>query len=1076
VDEQDPTPPGAGKQPGGPVDNAPDQPGEEVVRAESTALPEDDPPPQQPTSAEAIAPQFPGQVIPPEDLEIIEDPLPEAAEPVASIEPEPETPTESKPSVAAEPVATEETPFEEPADKPATAEVEPESEAPPEIEALAAPPAPIEAPEPETPAEIEYEAEAQAASPIAEPEAQTPAEIEPPVEDEAANTLAGLEVEATATTPEPVAEAESEPAIESEPEIEAVAESLIEPDADRERAPEGEPEVEAVSESLVEPEAALEAEPEPVTAEEIFEPEAVAEEESAAPEPVEEPEAIAAFEASPPADAALFETDELGRTVFDTGEDDEEAPAAQAALNEAPDAEAEIIPPPVIVEPPPRQHAEAELDAALMRPAPPAEPPRPAVTRQIAAAISALMVQLVTRLKKRGDGETPAEPRPAQAPAHKGFVFPRLHKPNFRRIIIIAGWMTAGVVVIIAAFFIYLTKDMPSTKSLWTADNSPSLTFIDRHNRVIIREGAESAPPVDLSRLPPYVTQAVLAIEDRRFYDHFGIDVGGLMRATLTNFRAGHVVQGGSTITQQLAKNLFLSNSRTVKRKLQEVALALWLESQFSKRDILALYMSRVYFGAGAYGIEAASERYFDKPAKNLSLAEAALLAGLVKAPSKLNPAAQDAAAKARAKIVLDEMLSAGFITATQHASALQSPLAISRNNPSGNLGYFRDWIDPQLFAIVGDQRDDFIVETTLDLDAQRAGEVALKTVIDRERKLRNVSQGAVLAMDSTGGVTTMVGGLNYGKAEGQSEFNRTTQSLRAPGSSFKYFIYMTAMEQGITPWAVRVDRPVVIGDWAPGNYEDKYYGPVTLTTAYAKSLNMVAIQLANEVGGQAVIDTAHKLGVGKRLENFRSLGLGAQGMTVMEMVTGYGAMAAKGYPIEPHGIERVRRANGQVLWARRPSKPPVQVIEDRTIRMMNFLGTTVVRAGTGTNARIEGRMIAGKTGTSNDYRDAWFIGYVPGMVAGVWLGNDDNTSMNKVTGGLLATEVWKNLMVVALRDTPIQELPLPAPEDYPLTTLPAPMEAIPELPPITALGPQPAPAAAKPPTAPAAPARGGDG
>jgi penicillin-binding protein 1A len=290
-----------------------------------------------------------------------------------------------------------------------------------------------------------------------------------------------------------------------------------------------------------------------------------------------------------------------------------------------------------------------------------------------------------------------------------------------------------------------------------------------------------------------------------------------------------------------------------------------------------------------------------------------------------------------------------------------------------------------------------------------------------------------------------MVGGLNYGKGPGQSEFNRTTQSLRAPGSSFKYFIYMTAMAKGMSPWNIYVDKPVVYGDWAPGNYEDKYYGPVTLASAYAKSLNMVAIQLANDVSGAAVIATAHSLGVGKRLEDYRSLGLGAQGMTVMEMVTGYGAMAASGYPVEPHGIERIRRANGQVLWARRSATPPRQVIDDRTMRMMNYLGSGVVRAGTGTRAQIPGREIAGKTGTSNDYRDAWFIGYVPGMVAGVWLGNDNNVSMIKVTGGLLAAEVWHDFMVVALRDTPIQQLAMPEAEELPMET---PGEVVTETPP----------------------------
>ena len=792
--------------------------------------------------------------------------------------------------------------------------------------------------------------------------------------------------------------------------------------------------------------------------------------------------------AAEPVEAALFTPDpepEAEPVKADASEEAESAlfieaavpqpePAPESALVTAPEP---VSPAPVEPAPAPVPHAASDAPAeeitvtAASEPSP-AKPPGP--LQEKLAAFLALLAAFWASTRKFFARQ------PVAGPPVGPWKWPRLKAPSPRRVLIMTGWMTVGLAVIVCGFFVYLTKDMPSTQALWEADNSPSLTFVDRNGRVIIREGAENAPPVDLARLPAYVPQAILAIEDRRFYDHFGIDVGGLMRAAAENLRAGHVVQGGSTITQQLAKNLFLSNNRTFRRKAQEVALALWLESQFSKREILALYMSRVYFGAGAYGIDAAAERYFDKPAKNLTLAEAALLAGLVKAPSKLNPAAQDTAAKARAKIVLDEMLAGAFITQAAHDAALRAPLQISQSNPNGNLGYFRDWIDPQLVRILGDQRDDFIVETTLDLEAQRSGEDVLSQVIDRERKNHHVSQGALLAMDSTGGVTTMVGGLNYGKGEGQSEFNRTTQSLRAPGSSFKYFIYMAAIAKGlVTPWSVRVDKPVVIGDWAPGNYEDKYYGPVTLISAYAKSLNMVAIQLCNEATGAAVIEMANKLGVGKRLADYRSLGLGAQGMTVMEMVTAYGAMAAGGYPIEPHGIERVRRANGQVLWARRPEKPPVQVIDDRTQRMMNLLGTTVVRAGTGTRAQIEGRMIAGKTGTSNDYRDAWFIGYVPGMVAGVWVGNDDNTSMNKVTGGLLAAEVWKGFMTTALRNTPIQDLPLPAPDDYPIETVPPPppMEMFEEeappatavmAPPVSALGvPRPGARPQQPPTPP---------
>ncbi len=888
-----------------------------------------------------------------------------------------------------------------------------------------------------------------AGEPVSEPDIPTPSEIvavfetyepalAPPEADAESDFLAGI------SPPAP-----PQPAAASSP-IVAVFETyepiIAAPPVERtESEPDG-----PVAQDILEPEAAIESHDEPDPA---------VQDGFAAPAP-----ALRATEPSSE-DPALFldvaeEPDADETTLFPATPAQDEAalltPGLEPAPPSAPEMAAEIIPyrPPVdhpITPPASDETSEHTATiAARANPedlaAPPNAAPQPAAIVAMAAALAWLRQKaapaaawLHARLPQPAD--TPSDPsspaparrtfRPAPGQARQsGF------HPNLRRIAIFSGWATVIIAAGVCGFFIYLTRDMPSTRSLWTRDNSPSLAFVDRRGRVIIREGAENGPPADVSKLPPYVAQSMIAIEDRRFYSHAGIDVNGLMRAAASNVKAGHVVQGGSTITQQLAKNLFLSNSRTFQRKLQEVALALWLESQFSKREILSLYISRVYFGAGAYGIEAAAERYFDKPAKELTLPEAALLAGLVKAPSKLNPASQDAAAKARAKIVLDEMLGAGFINARQHAAALKAPLSISRFNPNGNLGYFRDWIDPQLTQILGEQRDDFIIETTLDLEAQRAAESTLEKVIERERKLRNVSQGAILAMDSTGGVTTMVGGLNYGKGEGQSEFNRTTQSLRAPGSSFKYFIYLAAMSKGMSPWDIYVDKPVVYGDWAPGNYEDKYFGPVSLTSAYAKSLNMVAIQLANDVGGRAVIGAAQSLGVGKRLQDYRSLGLGAQGMTVLEMVTGYGAMASGGYPVEPHGIERVRRPNGQVLWARRPAAPPRQVIDDRTMRMMNYLGARVVQAGTGTRAQIPGREIAGKTGTSNDYRDAWFIAYVPGMVAGVWVGNDNNTSMTKVTGGLLAAEIWHDVMLVALRDTPIQQLAMPQ-----ITDMPAPEE-----------------------------------
>jgi penicillin-binding protein 1A len=598
---------------------------------------------------------------------------------------------------------------------------------------------------------------------------------------------------------------------------------------------------------------------------------------------------------------------------------------------------------------------------------------------------------------------------------------------SLRKAAIFAGWSAGGVVALVAGFFIYVTWGMPSTSDLWEAKQSPSIEFRDRYGRPLIREGAQFAPAVNVDSLPPHVAQAVIAIEDKRFYEHFGVDVEGLSRAVMQNFRSGRVVQGGSTLTQQLAKNLFLTNERTFRRKAQEVAMALWLESKFTKKEILALYLSRVYFGAGAWGIEAASERYFDKPARELTLGEAALLAGLLKAPSRMNPAIEDTSAKARALVVLNEMVAEGYISQVQRDDAAAAKLPINRRNPSGNLGYFRDWIDPLLNQVIGQQRDDFIVETTLDLEAQRAGERALVAQLDEQGERMGVSQAALLSLDVQGGVRAMVGGRSYT----DSQFNRAVQARRQPGSSFKYFIYMAAMERpDISPWSIRVDEPVVIGDWAPTNYEDEYYGPVTLTQAFAKSMNMVAIKLANEVGGDPIIDTARRLGVRTRLHNYRSLALGAQELPLIEMTQAYGAMASGGFRIEPHGVARVVRANGNVLWTWRPQDAE-RVVDDRTLRSMNYLMSRVVEAGTGTRARIAGRQIGGKTGTGNDYRDAWFIGFTSGITTGVWVGNDGFQTTKKVTGGSIPAQIWRDYMVVALRKELPAQMLMPRPEDY---------------------------------------------
>jgi penicillin-binding protein 1A len=604
---------------------------------------------------------------------------------------------------------------------------------------------------------------------------------------------------------------------------------------------------------------------------------------------------------------------------------------------------------------------------------------------------------------------------------------------TMREAAIWSGWAAAGAASIVIAFFFFVTWGMPSTDDLWEARQGQSITFLDRNGHVILREGAQNAPPVDLASLPAYVPQAFIAIEDRRFYDHLGVDVGGMMRAGAENIRAGRVVQGGSTITQQLAKNLFLTNERSWRRKAQEIMLAFWLESRFSKDEILALYLSRVYFGAGAYGVEAAAERYFDRPARELTLLQAAMIAGLVKAPSRLNPARQDIeAARARAEVVLNEMVAMGFISAAEREAALQDELVISRRNPAGVLSYYRDWIDPLLNDVIGQQRDDFIIETTIDITAQRSGAEAVEAVLAEQGEARRVGQAALVAVDDEGGVRAIVGGRDYD----QSQFNRVTQARRQPGSSFKYFIYLAAMENGLTPWSIREDAPITISipgqpDWTPGNYGEEFHGPVTLTGAFANSFNMVAIRVANEVGGDRVIDVAQRLGIRSPLHNYHSLALGAQEVTLLEMVGAYGAMAADGYRVEPHGVTRIRRSNsGETVWSWR-ARNRERVIEERPFRYMNMLMRRVVENGTGTRARMRDRAIGGKTGTGNDYRDAWFIGFTPGMVAGVWVGNDNFATTARVTGGSLPADIWARFMPTALRDTPIREMEMPRNSDY---------------------------------------------
>ena len=579
-------------------------------------------------------------------------------------------------------------------------------------------------------------------------------------------------------------------------------------------------------------------------------------------------------------------------------------------------------------------------------------------------------------------------------------------------------WALIGVV----AFFAVFAANLPDTSKMFDVKRQPSITYLDRSGAFIAVRGSQFSPPVDLDSLPPYVPAAFVAIEDKRFYHHFGFDPWGMARSAIVNLRAGHTVQGASTITQQLARNLFLTPDQTIRRKAQELILAVWLETHFSKKQILSLYLNRVYFGEGAYGIEAASQRYFNKPATQLSLGEAALLAGLMKGPSRYSPVSAQRRAERRATVVLDSMVETRAITAQQRDEAFAKPIAVSATLASQKAQYFIDWVDQQVRALVGQPQQDLVVETTLDLPIQVAAEHSVYTYVTRDGPTRGVQQAALVALDGDGRLRAYVGGVNYT----QSQFDRASMAQRQAGSSFKPFVYLTALEAGHTPDEMVNDEPVTIGDWQPKDFENTFLGPITLQTAFAQSINTVAAELANQVGTANVAATAHRLGVTSTIQTDPSMALGAVEVSPLEMAQAYAAFSNGGLQTKAYGIQRIRTATGKVLYDHDLAPGPrAQVIGQPALAYMIQLMRAVVSSGTGVRAQIPGRDLAGKTGTTSDYRDAWFIGYTGGFTAAVWTGKDDNTPMRRVTGGSTPAEIWHDFMTAALPRLSVQQ-PIP--------------------------------------------------
>ena len=559
---------------------------------------------------------------------------------------------------------------------------------------------------------------------------------------------------------------------------------------------------------------------------------------------------------------------------------------------------------------------------------------------------------------------------------------------------------------------------LPDVNGLLARGPSHDITILDMHGKLIARRGLTRGEMVSAKELPPYVPNAFIAIEDRRFRSHFGIDAIGMARAAVANMVAGHVVQGGSTITQQLAKNLFLEPDRTFDRKMQEALLALYLESRYSKDEILTLYLNRVYFGAGVYGIEAAAERFFGKPASDLTVTEAAMLAGSVKAPARFNPLADADASVARAHVVLEAMREAGFIDARACAQAEATRPRIFRGTATPDSGYFVDWVISRLGGYVGEVDEPIIVQTTFDLGAEAEAEHAVTFGLAQEGAKYRAREAALVALSPDGAVRAMVGGRSYSA----SPFNRATDAMRQPGSAFKPFVYLAAFEHGRTPGDTMNDAPIDIHGWKPSDFDNEYAGEITLSDAFARSSNSVAAQLTEEVGPNAVTAVAHRLGISSPLAAMPSIALGTSDITPLELTASYAPFANGGTQVSPYGIVTIRTRAGKVLYEHKSSNEAT-VMSPQNAAAVTQLMVATVTDGTGRNARLDERPSAGKTGTTQDFRDAWFVGFTADLVCGVWIGNDDNRPMNHATGGTLPAHIFKAFMEEAESGLPVKPL-----------------------------------------------------
>ncbi len=594
---------------------------------------------------------------------------------------------------------------------------------------------------------------------------------------------------------------------------------------------------------------------------------------------------------------------------------------------------------------------------------------------------------------------------------------------GFRRLVaeIFSEATTIGMMGLVGLLALALPSLEATNDPSWRTASQYSVTFLDRNGAEIGKRGILYSDSVPLEEIPDNLIKAVLATEDRRFFDHFGIDVLGTLRAMVANVQANDVVQGGSSLTQQLAKNLFLTSERSFERKVKEAFIALWLEARLTKKEILKLYLDRSYMGGGTFGVEAASQFYFGKSVRDINLAEAALLAGLFKAPTKFAPHANPAESRARANQVLTNMVDAGFMTEGQVHAARLNPAKVIENNDTYSPNYFLDWAFEEVQRLTrGKGEYNLVARTTVDIDLQKAAEQAVETTLDQNGKAMHVGQAAMVAMDTDGAVRAMVGGKDYG----ESQFNRATKALRQPGSSFKTYVYLTALENGANPNQSVVDSPVYCGNWSPSNYSGGYRGRMTLMTALALSINTIAVKLSFEVGRDKVLGTLKRLGL-DRIKKTCSMALGDQGVTVLEHTSGYATLAAGGKRVKGYAITEIRNGQGELVYSRQRDEPPPQQVFDRkVVETMNEMLSHVITEGTGHAAALDFTAAAGKTGTSSDYRDGWFLGFTGQYVAGVWFGNDSYSPTNRVTGGSLPARTWHQFMVAAHTSYNIPPIP----------------------------------------------------